>query len=96
LPVRQARQRPHAKASVNRPLASLMPETVSNPTWSGPLTRPIVTTSVIAAPASRIVVGGGADPSGVTRRPDRRRAGTGRIEIATGTPLIEGKKGKAA
>ena len=38
-------------------------------------------TSVIAAPASRIVVGGGADPSGVTSRPDTRSAGTGRNEI---------------
>ena len=46
-----------------------------------PPTRPVVTTSVIAAPISRMVVGGGADPSGVTSRPDTRTAGTGRSEI---------------
>src|SRR5262245_58438645 len=58
-----------------------MPVTVSSPTYSGPLTRPVVMTSVIAAPSSLMVVGGGTDPSGATRRPDTRTAGTGRIEI---------------
>ena len=43
----------------------------------------IVTTSVIAMPVSRMVVGGGAEPSGVTRRPETRTAGTGRSAIAT-------------
>ncbi len=70
-------------SSVNRPFASLMPVTVSKPTWSGPVTRPLVMTSVIAAPTSRMVVGGGADPSGATRRPDTRTAGTGRTVIVT-------------
>ena len=60
-----------------------MPVTVSKPTWSGPVTRPLVMTSVIAAPTSRMAVGGGADPSGATRRPETRTAGTGRTEIET-------------
>ena len=45
--------------------------------------RADVMTSVIASPTSRMVVGGGADPSGVTRRPETRTAGTGRSAIVT-------------
>jgi hypothetical protein len=55
-----------------------MPETVSNPTSPGPFDRSDVTTSRIASPISRMVVGGGGEPSGVTRRPDTRTEATGR------------------
>src|SRR5436190_9974486 len=57
-----------------------MPETVSKP----PPLEPIdVITPDIPSPTRRMVVNGGADPSGVTRRPDTRTAGTGRSAIVT-------------
>ena len=68
---------------MNRPPESLKPVTVSNPTSANPFGAVTVPTPSIDSPLRRIVIGGGADPSGVTRRPDTRTAGTGRSVIAT-------------
>ncbi len=63
---------------MNRPPLSLNPVTVSRLTSFAPFGEPRVVTSVIASPTSRIIIGGGVDPSGVTRRPETRIAGPGR------------------